>query len=138
VAAQSFVVVVLPDARDLPDNSFPKSNRLLNARDFGNVFRNGRKIVTETLVFHVLHTDRDRCRLGLAVSRKVGKAVRRNRVKRRIRELFRTRNHEFPRTVDLVAYPRKTQRPQEFDDYQKSFDTLLSILERRHRNKPRK
>ena len=42
-------------------------------------------------------------RLGMVVSRKVGTAVRRNAVKRWIREWFRTRGVDFPRGVDLVV-----------------------------------
>ncbi len=42
-------------------------------------------------------------RLGMVVSRKVGTAVKRNSVKRWIREWFRTRTAELPRGVDLVV-----------------------------------
>lgn len=42
-------------------------------------------------------------RLGLVVSRKVGNAVARNRVKRRVRELFRTTSDLVPAGVDLVV-----------------------------------
>ena len=42
-------------------------------------------------------------RLGLRVSRKVGNAVVRNRVKRIVRELFRMHQNELPATCDLVV-----------------------------------
>ena len=45
-------------------------------------------------------------RLGLAVSRRVGSAVQRNRLKRQVREWFRREQHRFRRTVDLVVVPR--------------------------------
>lgn len=48
----------------------------------------------------------DACRLGLAVSRKVGNAVARNRVKRRIREFFRTHRDGFVPGVLLVVVAR--------------------------------
>ena len=124
--------------RDLPDNTFPKSSRLLAAGDFRNVFKNGRKYVTPALVFHVLGTERESSRLGLAVSRKVGKAVKRNRIKRRIRDIFRCRSRELPGSHDLVIYPRKGILERDFADYQKSFDVLFSILKRKHPKSPRK
>ena len=51
------------------------------------------------------------CRLGLSVSRKVGIAVRRNRIKRLLREAFRLHLDEIPRGIDLVVIPRRAQRP---------------------------
>jgi ribonuclease P protein component len=42
-------------------------------------------------------------RLGLTVSRKVGNAVARNHVKRRIREWFRAERHALPENVDVVV-----------------------------------
>lgn len=46
-------------------------------------------------------------RLGLVVSRKVGDACARNRVKRLLREYFRLHRHELSSTVDLVVVARK-------------------------------
>ena len=45
-------------------------------------------------------------RLGLSVSRKIGGAARRSRVKRLLREAFRLNKHRMPAGIDLVAYPR--------------------------------
>jgi len=120
----------LLEERDLPDNTFPKSSRLRKSSEFKEVFRKGRKIVTHTLVFHVLKTNLGGPRLGLAVSRKVGKAVRRNKVKRRIREVFRTRKQVFPASYDLVVYPRRGVLEKSIVDYCESFEILLTKLNR--------
>jgi len=93
--------------------------------------------VTHALVFHVRRTDGETSRLGLAVSRKVGKAVKRNRIKRRIRDIFRCRKQELPGSYDLVVYPRKGILEKGFVDYQSSFDVLLKILKRKQRKPPR-
>ena len=67
---------------------FPKSFRLLVSPDFRRVQR-GRRFKTKHLVFRCLKSEASEPRIGLAVSRKVGNAVVRNRVKRWIREAVR-------------------------------------------------
>lgn len=49
----------------------------------------------------------DSCRLGITVTRKVGGAVRRNRIKRRFRELFRRHRMEMKPHLDLVINAHK-------------------------------
>ena len=55
-------------------------------------------------------------RLGLSVPRRVGKAVRRNRVKRHLREAFRLTQHGLPTGLDLVVVVRP-HAPLTLDDY---------------------
>ncbi len=50
-------------------------------------------------------------RLGLSVSRKVGKAVVRNRWKRLLREAFRLSRQQLPVGIDLVVIPRRGAEP---------------------------
>jgi ribonuclease P protein component len=54
-------------------------------------------------------------RLGLTVSRKVGNAVVRNRVKRRIREWFRRERHEFEGVWDVVVIARREAAALDFE-----------------------
>jgi len=50
-------------------------------------------------------------RLGLSVSRKIGKAVVRNRWKRLVREAFRLSREQLPAGIDLVVVPRQDVEP---------------------------
>jgi len=87
---------------------FPKSARLLLSPDFRRVQGRGRKLRTRHLL--VLYTPGRRrdSRWGLVVSKKVGKAVTRNQVKRWLRESIRHRRGELEGTWDLavIASPR--------------------------------
>lgn len=91
--------------------AFPKEARLATPRDFERVQREGRTFDLGLLVVRVApRTDAPagvvlRARLGLAVSRRVGGAVVRNRVKRRVRECFRRRQATLA-GLDLVVTAR--------------------------------
>jgi ribonuclease P protein component len=68
----------------------PSDHRLRRSADFSRVVREGRRSVSRTLVLHTLATDpTEPTRIGFVVSRSVGAAVVRNRVKRRLRHLVR-------------------------------------------------
>lgn len=51
-------------------------------------------------------------RLGMAVTKKTGHAVQRNRVKRVLREFFRLNQAQIPSGLDLVVVPRRTLQPE--------------------------
>ncbi len=58
--------------------------------------------------------DAEGWRLGLAVTRKTGCAVVRNRVKRVLREFFRLRQAWLPQETDMVVVPKRTLKPELF------------------------
>jgi len=81
------------------NKSFCASERILSPKDFARVKREGRRVRARCLVAVVL-TGGPR-RLGVVVSRRVGNAVQRNRLKRISREFFRKNKTGLPRG-DLV------------------------------------
>lgn len=85
---------------------FKKEQRLLSRIDFDRVFQEDHFAADDVLVIRARRCD-SCSRLGLAVSKKVGNAVVRNRWKRRIREAFRLQQHELPIGLEIVVRPRK-------------------------------
>jgi ribonuclease P protein component len=69
-------------------------------------------------------------RVGFSVSRKVGKAVYRNRLRRLYREAFRLTKHELPKGLDLVFIPRGNQEPT-LDDLKRSVMHMIKQLAQR-------
>ena len=85
-----------------------RRHRLSRSRDFDAVYRHGRSVSTRFLVLYWFPREEDGegPRLGLAVPKAVGTAVIRNRMKRRLREVFRARIDELPQDQDYVLVVR--------------------------------
>lgn len=85
----------------------PKHHRLTRTKDFARVRRRGRSAGNNLLVVYVLPLRSPEIRVGFSVSKKVGKAVVRNRVKRRMREAVRRRipQMRLGQHVVLIARP---------------------------------
>ena len=91
-----------------------RAERLLDARDYRRVSRKGRRLTSRGFVMLVSasrKTEAERgpqfARLGMSASRRVGNAVVRNRVKRQIREWYRTEKKNIPRGNDYVLIVRR-------------------------------
>lgn len=81
---------------------FPPSARLHKSGEFTLTFKEGKKISGNKLDLYVRLNLLTESRLGLIVSGKVGGAVLRNRLKRKLREIFRLNRELFREPVDLV------------------------------------
>ncbi len=90
-----------------PAQSFSKQDRLLCRREFLATTRNAKRHITRYFLVFIRPNRRGRPRLGIIVSKKVGKAVRRNHIKRRIREFFRLHKTWLPPSTDIVIIAKK-------------------------------
>jgi len=94
---------------------FRQADRILCARDFSCAVRTGKRGTSKSFVVVIApraksistKSDEKRTRLGITVSRRVGNAVIRNRVKRCIREWFRQRREGLPDGSDIVVIARQ-------------------------------
>jgi ribonuclease P protein component len=77
--------------------------RLTDSPEFERVYRRGTAYRGELFSVHAFPNEHGNPRLGLSVSRKVGTAVTRNTVRRRLREVFRSCISEVSGDLDLVV-----------------------------------
>jgi len=119
--ARSLPVVVVKVARgfrsEIPetDQRFPRTYRLTARRQFVEVYKRGRKTRRSAFTVFGLANDLEYCRLGLTVTRRIGNAVKRNRIKRVMRDAFRRHREELAAPMDLVlnAYSAVLEMPFE-------------------------
>jgi ribonuclease P protein component len=102
----------------MPRHTHPKSHHLRLPREFEAVYAARVRESRGPLTAYALPNDLGHPRLGLSVSRKVGTAVRRNRIRRLLREAFRLMQHDLPRGYDLVLVLRPHE-PLMLAEYQK-------------------
>jgi ribonuclease P protein component len=90
---------------------FRPHEHLRRPADFEAVYDRRRSAADATLVVYVRENGLPHSRVGLSVSKKFGTAVRRNRIRRLLREAYRLEKADLPTGYDFVLIPR----PQ--DDY---------------------
>jgi ribonuclease P protein component len=107
---------------------FPKALRLKVRREFLHVQEQGVKVSAGPLLGVALRNGREDTRLGLTVSSKVGNAVERVRIRRRLRELFRKRRAGLPHGVDLVLIARASAKQAQTEALGQAFDAIAVRL----------
>jgi ribonuclease P protein component len=91
----------------------PKNARMTRSADFRRTIRSGVRITRPTLVLHADRVPDNRVLVGVVVSKAIGNAVVRNRIKRRLRHLAAERIPTTPIGTDIVvrALPRSGTEP---------------------------
>ena len=99
---------------------FRPAERIRRRAEYQQVYEKGARVHSRYCTMFVLANERPLGRLGIAATRKFGRAVQRNRAKRLIREIFR-RNKLAP-GFDVVVVPRR-----------EALDASLTVLEADYR-----
>ena len=122
---------IVNDALELPTGKFPKGSRLLKHADFQAVYQQGRKHFSGNLaVFYRDRGDHAGPRVGFTVSKALGGAVERNRIRRRLRAAVRRRLGYLGRPVDVVLHPRKSVMHMEFARLDAEIEDLFAVIQK--------
>lgn len=111
--------------------SFPDRYRLKSSEEFAHVFQRKRSASDEWLIVYACENGLELTRVGLSVSRKVGNAVMRNKIKRLYREAFRLSRPKLPVGLDLVLIPRKRGEVPTLECLLESLPELVRLVFRK-------
>jgi ribonuclease P protein component len=99
--------------------------RLTDSPEFERVYRQGTAYRGRLFSVHAFPNEHGTPRLGLSISRKVGNAVTRNAVRRRLREVFYSCVSEFSGNLDFVVSARPAAAEATFEELREEFRKAL-------------
>ena len=102
-----------------------KRFRVKKEKDFNAIFKEGKSFANRKFVIYRLENNEQHFRVGLSVSKKLGNAVMRNQIKRRIRHILIEHKDQLVENVDFVVIARKGV---EILDYAEMEKNLLHVL----------
>ena len=101
---------------------FAKKYRVTNIKDFNKIFRNGKSFYGDFFMVKVLKNDLELNRFAVVVSKKVSlKAVERNEIKRKLREVLKKNVDLFPENCDAIVYANKSILNKSSDEIEEKF-----------------
>lgn len=102
-----------------------KSFRVKKEKDFNAIFKEGESVANRKFVIYRLGNQQQHFRVGLSVSKKLGNAVTRNQIKRRIRHVLIENSNQIVDNVDFVVIARKGVETLEYAEIEQN---LLHVL----------
>ena len=111
-------------ARNLAMIGFLKFYGII-VEDFDAIFKEGESVANRKFVIYRLENQQQHFRVGLSVSKKLGNAVTRNQIKRRIRHVLIENSNQIVDNVDFVVIARKGVETLEYAEIEKN---LLHVL----------
>jgi ribonuclease P protein component len=102
-----------------------KNHKVRKNAEFRFIYRRGKSFSNHLLVLYVYKSRKNINRIGISVSKKVGKSVTRNRVKRLIKESYRLNNSELIKGYDLVFIARSAASEKNYNEISDAIKNLL-------------
>ncbi|NJH82668.1 ribonuclease P protein component [Staphylococcus agnetis] len=104
-----------------------KAYRIKKNSDFQLIYRKGRSVANRQFVVYTYrHNQNEHFRLGISVSKKIGNAVTRNRIKRSVRECLKIHKLDIL-PLDIIVIARHPAKEMSTLEIQKSLEHVLKI-----------
>ena len=105
---------------------FNNTKGLKKDSDFRKVYKHGKSFANRYLVMYILENKSDSSRIGISVSKKVGNAITRNKIRRRIKEAYRLNIDENVKNgYDIIFIARVSCNEAEYKDIDKDINHLV-------------
>ena len=112
-------------ASDTPKLAFPRTCRLVHRAEYDAVYREGRRRSNREVMLFVRPNGLSVSRFGWSIKKTLGTAVRRNRIRRRLREIVRLHLQEITPGWDIVIHPRSSVATAEFSELARELLRLI-------------
>ena len=113
-------------ARRRRDLSVEKAYRIKRNSEFQKIYKKGKSVANRQFVVYTLNNEYEHFRLGISVSKKIGNAVTRNRIKRAIRENFKVHKQDMI-SKDIIVIARQPAKNMSTLEIQGSLEHVLKI-----------
>ncbi|RKD31372.1 ribonuclease P protein component [Thermohalobacter berrensis] len=104
-----------------------KKRKLRNSREFRRVYDKGKSYANKNLVIFFIRNNLEYNRIGFSVTKKLGKSVVRNRVKRLIKEAYRLNSCKIKKGYDIIFLSRIRAKNASYSEIEKAMLHLLKI-----------
>jgi ribonuclease P protein component len=112
--------------------AFRPQERIRKKKDFLHLYKKGKRFRGKSFIFIYLSNELGYSRVAVVASKKLGNAVRRNKIKRQFRTLYRRNKILLTKPIDLIIIPHRKIHEVPWQSLEKDFLTALKSLNSRN------
>ncbi len=113
-------------------NTFPSSLKIQKREEFRIIYLKGERISSESFSLFVLGKGFGKGRLGITVTKRIGKASKRNKVKRIFREIFRKNREKLSEGIDIVVHAKPEVLNKNYWEIEEEFLSLAADISKKN------